>query len=243
MDARDLQARLAFGIRVSEGDGGLRVSTQCLFPSNSAVAVTVRGEGSQCVVSDDAAALYEIGGRRNGMTDRQIRALVKRQGLKVQDGAIYSPVVSVEHIAPAILMVANASKEVADWGLEHLRLKSRRNFKQALADLLERHFHDNLKNDAPIVGASNKAHRFSHVIYLPDDFRLLIDPAVNDASSINSRVVANLDVKMVGDMKTRQLIVYDDDLDWSSSDLKLLEVGARTVPFSRAEPEIQRLTA
>ena len=243
MDARDLHERMAGALRVSDIEDGLRIITHCLLPSNSAVAVVVRGQGASYVVSDDGAAMHEIGGNIGPMTDRQIKALVKGQGLKVSNGAICSPLVAPEAVPAAILLVANASKEVADWGLEHLRFRMRRNFKQELAEILARHFNDNLKNDAPVLGASNKSHRFSHVIYLPDDVRLLIDPVVNDASSINARVVANLDVKMVADRKVRQLIVYDDQLQWPTSDLKLLEVGARTVPFSRAEPEIERLAA
>jgi hypothetical protein len=48
---------------------------------------------------------------------------------------------------------------------------------------------------------------------------------------------------MAADPNVQQLIVYDDMLQWSSSDLKLLEIGARTVAFSRAEPLIERLAA
>ncbi len=108
---------------------------------------------------------------------------------------------------------------------------------------MNRHFHDNLKLDAPIIGASNKPHKFNYVIYLSGERKLLIDPAVPEASSINARVVANLDVRMAENPLISQLIVYDDGMKWNASDLNLLQVGAPTVPFSHAEREITRLAA
>jgi hypothetical protein len=108
---------------------------------------------------------------------------------------------------------------------------------------LGRYFHDNLKQDTPIVGASNKPRKFVYVVYLNGERRLLIDAVTNDAGSINARLVSNLDVRMTKNPLIDQLIVYDDSMKWNSSDLKLLELGAPTVPFSRAEPEIIRRAA
>jgi hypothetical protein len=224
---------------------GVRVSTQCLYPSNGCVTVAVRGGDDQFVVTDDGGALSEISsaGLAQRPTDRQVRALVQQQGLKVQNGAIYSPPVTLDAVAMAILLVANAAKEVADWGLDHLRFSVPRNFRSDLTELLQRHFHDNMKDDQPVVGASNKPHKFGHVIYLQNEKRLLVDPVVNDSSSINARVVANLDVKMKRDPLIEQMIIYDDRLQWRASDLKLLQVGAPIVPFSSANREVQRLAA
>lgn len=232
-------------LNVKSLDGGFHVPTQCLYPSNNGVSVVVRGGGDSFIVSDEGGALNEIRGSGIGVrpSDRQVRAVVAQQGLKVRDGVIYAPPVPLDAVAAAILIVANASKEMADWGLDHLRFSVPRNFRADLAELLERRFNDNMKADQPVVGASNKPHKFGHVIYLPHSEKILVDPVVNDSSSINARVVANLDVKMVGDRKTKQVIVYDDRLKWSASDLNLLKVGAPIVPFSLAGQEIERLAA
>lgn len=222
----------------------VRISTHCMYPSNATVSVAVRGGASSFVVSDEGGALDEVAGAgfRDRITDRQIRNMVKRQGLKVEKGVIYSPVVSLETLPAAILLVANASKEIADWGLSHLRMTVTRDFKQALTSLLERHFREALKAQK-IVGHSNKVHSFSNVVILPKERRLVVDPVVNDPSSIYARLASNLDVKMAGDPNIEQLIVYDDEQEWASSDLKLLQVAAPTVPFSAAEREIMRRAA
>jgi hypothetical protein len=232
-------------LNVSSLGGEIHVHTHCLYPSNNGVSVVVRGGGDSYVVSDNGGALSEIRGAGIGSrpTDRQVRAIVAQQGLKVRDGVIYAPPVSLEAVPAAIVIVANAAKEMADWGLDHMRFSVPRNFRADLAALLERRFHDNMKVDQPIIGASNKPHKFGHVIYLPRDRKVLVDPVVNDASSINARVVANLDVKMLNDPKTKQVIVYDDRLKWTASDLNLLRVGAPIVPFSGADQEIDRLAA
>lgn len=222
----------------------VRVSTHCMYPSNAMVTVAVRGGRAEFVVSDEGGAISEIAGSgfRDRISDRQIRNMVKRQGLKVEKGVIFSPVVSMEALPAAIILVANASKELADWGMGHLRMAVTRDFKQALTDLLEKHFHEALKTQK-IVGHSNKQHTFANVIFLPGEKRLVVDAVVNDGSSINARLASNLDVKMANDPLIKQLIVYDDEQDWSSSDLNLLGFAARTVPFSMAEREIVRLAA
>ncbi|MBW7852480.1 MAG: hypothetical protein H3C38_18440 [Rhodospirillales bacterium] len=245
MSADQIAASLSSMVVATELEDGVRISTHCLYPSNGAVSVVVRGGTNEFVVSDDRGALRELSGA--GLTlataDRVLQRLVKHRGLAVQRGEIYSPVIPVHAIPAGIVLVANAAKEVAEWGVDHLSVSRPRNFRKDLQVLLAQHFNDQMKNDEHVVGASSKSHKFTHVIYLSGGRKLLVDPAVNEPSSINARVVANLDVRSMGNPLIDQLIVYDDRLNWSSADLKLLEVGATTVPFSRAEREIVRRAA
>ncbi|HUZ32793.1 MAG TPA: hypothetical protein VMV19_11935 [Xanthobacteraceae bacterium] len=226
-------------------EDGVRISTHVLYPSNGTVNVVVRGGTDSFVISDEGGAISEMisTGIRTFVADRALRVHVKNHGLLVQDGVIFSPKVPLDAIPAAILLVANASRDVASWAIGHLRAFPPRNFRNDLAMLLSRHFHDNLKHDTPIIGASNKPHKFTYVVYLHGDRKLLIDPVVPDASSINARVVANLDVRMANDPLISQIIIYDDAFKWRASDLKLLEIGAPTVPFSYAEAEITKRAA
>jgi hypothetical protein len=245
MTSEKLLCELAAITKATETSDGLRVSTHCLYPSNGVVTVLVRGGSNEFVITDDGGAIQEISGsgRLPAGADKTLQRLVKPQGLRVKNGVIYSPRVSAAGVASAVLLVANASKEVADWALSNIKLKVKRSFRRDLAALLGRHFHDNLKHDLLILGASNKQHRFPYVIYLARSKRLLVDPAVKEASSINACVVANMDVKMSENPDIVQLIVYDDSEEWDSAQIKLLSLGAPTVPFNRAESEIIRLAA
>ena len=226
-------------------DTGVSVTTHCLYPSNSAVSVSVRMNLDSFVVSDDGEAVREAesSGLRLDEIDRKIKRIVKHQGLLVKKGVIFSPRVQLEAIPAAILLVANASKDAAGWLLDNSAFGMPRNFKKDVADLLNRYFHSNIKHDETIIGQSNKPHRFGHVIYLSEQRKALIDPVTNDPASINARVIANLDVKMLHDDKIIQRVIYDDLVDWSAADINLLEIGATPIPFSRAAKEIERLAA
>jgi hypothetical protein len=205
----------------------------------------VRGGESTFVVSDEGAGVAELtsAGIRTVPSDRMIRAQIKTTGLRVSDGVILSPMVPMDAIPAAILIVANASRTIAEWGIDNLHYRFQRNFREDLQALLGRHFHDNLKNDEAIVGKSNTPHKFGYVVHLSNDRRLLIDPVINEASSINARLASNLDVRLTENPLLKQIIVYDDAQKWKASHLKLLELGAPTVAFSRAEAEITRLAA
>ena len=52
-----------------------------------------------------------------------------------------------------------------------------------------------------------------------------------------------MDIKFANDPPIQQIIVYDDSVKRLSSDLKLLELGARTLAFSKAELNIVRMAA
>jgi hypothetical protein len=245
IDVQMLHKLLCGQIMIRQDEDSIRVGTQVLYPSNSAVTLQIRGS-TRFVVSDQGGALDEItgSGRWETPSDRRIQGIIANFGLKVSDGVIYAPAVSFEALPAAILLVANASKAVAEWAYAHIRFTVTRNFKKDLEFILHRHFNENLKNNTDIVGESNKAHKFAHVIYLEKQRKLLVDPVINDASSINARVVANMDVRMRSDPSIDQVIVYDDRLPWKASDLKLLRVGTpNVVPFSSAEPTIQRMAA
>ena len=123
----------------------------------------------------------------------------------------------------------------------HGKVTRTRDFRLLLADFLSKRFDDRVTHGEFVVGNSNKRHKFANVVSLGGERKLIIDPVSNDASSVNARVVANLDVKAIGNPNLIQRIVYDDGDNWSAADLNLLQVGAVAVPFSRAGEVIERI--
>lgn len=142
----------------------------------------------------------------------------------------------------AITLVANAAQDIALHLFDHMKIKRNRDFKKLLAEFLKGAFDDRVAA-ATIVGNSNKPHKFENVIFFPNGKRLIIDAASNDSSSVNARVVANLDVSAAANPLIDQRIVYDDEDEWTAADLNLLRVGAITIPFSRSSEVIERLAA
>lgn len=244
-----IEDAITFGLMeistVARIDDGWRVTTQVMYPSNGLVQVVVRGGAQTIVASDEGGGVGEA--RSAGIpvyeSDSALGRIVRDQGLSLKDGIIYTPPVPIEAAPLAILHVANASQEVARWLYDHTKIRRTRDFKAMLAAFLRTRFDKSVAHDAVIIGHSNKQHKFANVISFPSGRRLIVDPVVHEASSINARVVANLDVKAIQDPMIEQRIVYDDEEEWSPADLNLLQVGAHVIPFSRSSEVIERLAA
>ena len=224
---------------------GARVTTHCMYPSNGLVQVTVRGGTDTVVVSDEGGAFGDALGAGIPVKDynRTLSHLVADQGLSLKSGVIFSPRLPIAAAPIAVLHVANASQEVARWLYDHLKIPRTRDFRVVLAEFLRLQFEDRLVHNEIIVGHSQKPHKFANVINLPDGRRLIVDPVTADPNSINSRVIANLDVKANENPQLVQRIVYDDEERWTAADLNLLQIGAYAVPFSRSSEVIGRLSA
>lgn len=230
-------------VRVGEYAEGVYVTTPCMYPGNSFVQVIVYGAQNTFSVSDNGGAIRELEGTGASVlkTDKILRAFVKDAGLNYKDGSIFAPICSLEELPIAISMVANASKEMADWLFQTTKVKRTRDFKAIVRAFLKSNFENKLLNNGVIVGASNKPHAFENVLVLSASKKLIIDPVILDPSSINARVVANMDVRLAGIEGLEQRIIYDDEDDWHAEDLNLLQVGASVIPFSKSGDVIRRI--
>jgi len=235
---RDLSEMTA----IKRVDDALRVTTHCMYPSNGLVQVTVRGGANTIVASDEGGAMGEAMAAGIPIKDynRQLAHLIKSEGVLLKDGVIFTPHMPIEAAPLAILLVANASQEIARWLYEHTKIPRTRDFKEMLASFLKTTFDERVAA-ATIVGHSQKPHKFSNVVSLPYGRRLIVDAVTHEPSSINARVVANLDIKATNNPLIDQRIVYDDEDEWTAADLNLLQVGAQVVPFSRSADVIARI--
>jgi hypothetical protein len=230
---------------IREVSDGICVTTHCMYPSNGLVQVVVRGGTETIVASDEGSAFGEAAAAGIPVAEHHTRFLanlVRDQGLLMTNGVIYTPQLPINTAAIAVLHVANASQEIARWFFEHSKVKRQRDFRNLLTEFLRKSF-DDLVHPEVIVGHSNKPHKFANVLFLQRGRKLIIDPVAHEASSINARVVANLDVKANKDPLLEQRIVYDDEESWTAADLNLLQVGAHVIPFSRSAEVIKRLAA
>jgi hypothetical protein len=220
----------------------VRVTTQCMYPSNGLVRVTIRGGADTIVATDEGETLGEVmsAGIVLRDPDRTLGTMVRGLGLNIEKGVIHTPRMPLTSAPIAIIMVANTAKEVAQWLYDHHKIKRDRDFRKLLSDYLKKTFDDRV-TAARIVGASNKPHKFPNVISFANGHRLIIDPVANDPASINARVVANMDVASMKNPQIDQRIVYDDEESWSAADLNLLQVGAPAVAFSKSQEVIQRV--
>ncbi|MEI9403237.1 hypothetical protein [Mesorhizobium argentiipisi] len=202
----------------------------------------VRTGRETVVVSDEGEALGQVlaAGIEVDAADRLVRHIVQEQGLLIQGGVIRTPGMPIQSAPLGVLLVANTARDVAHWLYDHKKVKRGRDFRKMLADYLQAAFTKQVAQ-TEIIGMSTKQHKFANVVSFANGRKLIIDAVAKDPSSINARVVANLDVKARHDPTLIQRIIYDDAESWSASDLNLLQVGADVVPFSEAKTVIQRL--
>lgn len=227
-------------------DGGIAIKTHCLYPSNATVVVSVRGGGNEYVVMDDGRALREAttAGAELGKSLKKYERIATKQGLILSNGVVKTPAIAADLIPMAILLVANTSKEVADHIFSTWKLSHKRDFKETVRSLLKQQFSHLSVREEKLVGTSNKSHAFENVVYLGDGRRVIIDPVLHDANSINSRVVANLDLHDAKHEGLEQRLVYDDAENWSSDDLSILHVSrVPVIAFSKAQRAIGVLLA
>ncbi len=220
--------------RFFHDEGEVRLTTQCLYPTNNLVQVAVRGGFREFVVSDMGGALQEASsaGLIVHTTNSALNSRVKDQGLKIRQGEIISPKLPLEGVAAGIILVANASKEIADWCFNKFKFLEKRDFRQRLAEIMNKNFSQELYHNYEIRGNSNKQHKFEYAM-LSKTGGILLDSVSHDTASINSRVVANLDVRQKEDNNYQQFIVYDEEENWIAPELMLLKMAASIVPFSQ----------
>lgn len=236
---------LAPFLQFKETDERVSIPTHCLYPSNTAVTVYVSGGPTGAQVSDEGRAVDELSTHNRFVQDpdRFLRRFCRPAGLSSEKGKIYSPIVPQGQLAAAVLHVANASAAAVHWGFENIKLRQRRDLRKALQDILDRSFpKDRIQADWKMSGHSTRAYHFDHIIRMANDHILLIDAVLPDANSINSHAIAHLDIHRLEDEHIKQQMVFDDEEDWKSADLNLLQTTATLVPLSNIEDVLGRIS-
>lgn len=226
-------------------EDGAAVSTHCLYPSNQAVTVFVSGGPTGMRVHDGGGAIDTLATHGVELEDPKhfLLRFCRRHGLKVDRGKIYTPTLPPEGLCAGIVMVANASADAARWGVDHMKPAVRsRDLRKELHELLALTFsEERVKSDGRLTGKSNRQYHFDHVVAIDRDSRLVVDAVLRDASSINSRAIAHMDLGQTEDPNLIQRIVYDDEEEWDTADLNLLQMAATLVPYSGFAQALSRL--
>lgn len=224
-------------------DGDVVVNTHCMYPSNGSVQVYVSEVPTGFVVSDGGGAMRELvtaGAEFGKHQDEKCLHIAQAQGLKFDRGVVQAPTVPAGSLALAVIMVANVSKEIADQLFAAWKPKRERDFKRLVREMLTHELRVN-PTLGLLYGKSNKHHKFDNVFTFPSGKRAAVDAVVNDANSMNSRVLANLDV-ITSDTIERvsQAIIYDDSQPWKANDLSYLHISrVPIIPFSQAGRSLQ----
>lgn len=221
----------------------IRVTTHCTYPSGGFIDISViLGKGT-AVVTDDGGAYSEIlgAGIQNYPSDRMLQSIFFEQGLSFKNGIISAFKVPFDALPVAILLVANACKELTHKVYLEAKAEIKRDFRKSLQDMLILTFKDvRIEHNKKIVG-KYKRHNFTNVVHIDRERRMVVDPVFPDDTSINTRIISHLDLKQANNQNYLQSLIYDDEDDWNPDMFSLL--GMAEVPlvkFSQSSDALLR---
>lgn len=224
-------------VKYRTGGRGYVVTTMCEYPSGESVSLYVEQNRETYFVSD-AGKTYEYLkslGIEYEDASRSFERKLRNFGFQISSAEVFVKGVSLDLVPATIASLSNALVYLAMSEIDGYKIKDKysdfrpqvRNVLDSMPKLKDRIFHDK-----KIIGASNRPHKFHHVINLNDNNFLAIDTVTNDSNSINSVFAGNMDLKLKEDSKAKQKIIYDDRQKWDASALNLLNESAPLVKFT-----------
>ena len=222
------------------------IVTHCQMPNGSLVKVRVRRSGDRWIVSDGGAALDEAAssGVSRPIIGLNVRRAIRSKGLSFTEGRIESPRIEIASLFNAVVIVANASRDIAETLIYVGGANLEDTLEKRARKILVGRFHTwVLAKPVIISGASEREHKFENAIDIPDGRKILVDVVRHQGNSINSSIVANLDVKRLNNEKIIQRIVFDPAENWKNEEIDLLAVGAVPVALPGLADAVARIAA
>jgi hypothetical protein len=222
------------------------IPTFMTYPSNAAVMVYVEGGTRHFTLSDGGGAVGVLNGSGGYRVDGL--SILKQH---CQSTEFYTTnrgwistrkPVDQNSFTSVVSLIAQFSFEASVNLLKQFKPEKHSDFRVDLERDLDRRFKDHMSRKGHLVGNSNKKQTFDYIIRIPGDRIIAIDAVVPDASSINSALVAHLDLKATGRRDIGQMIIYDDRQKWKSSDLVLLGMGALPTAYSSVHQALERIS-
>lgn len=217
------------------------MTTHCTYPSGGLVEVSVLIGRGAAIVTDDGGAYSEIlsAGIQSYPSDRQLQSIFYQQGLSFKNGVISAFKVPFDALPVAVLLVANACKELTHKTYLEAKAEIKRDFRKSLQQMLSLTFGDvKITHNTKIVG-KYKRHNFTNVVHLDRERRMVVDPVFPDDTSINTRIISHLDLKQANKPQFLQRLVYDEEDNWNPDMFSLL--GMAEVPLIKFSQSVEML--
>lgn len=225
--------------------GDVLIPTLGVYPSGGVISVYATVGKSHAQITDAGGAMDELSrlGKNNPNAIALLKTFAKKNHLFADNrGWLSSQEFPVEHLGAYIAIVASASREAVRFIASAKRPKRQHSFREIVDNQLSSLFNEQLKRHVTILGSVRK-HKFDYGLHLSDGRQLLLDLVVPDANSINSAVVAHLDVKRSGREEYVQRIVFDSEEEWKSGDIALLSIGATAMDYRALPTYLKSLAA
>lgn len=232
-------------ITASKTSLGIEVTMPVIYPDGQAVTVVVTVEGGEYVVHDagfGAMYLTNAGMRLTKQIRQRLSSLASRYECNFIEGRM-SRRCTLDQIAIAIALVANASRLVGDQTLEGHR-RADGDFIASVTDSLRDIVGaKRLRTNEGIKGRSGRTYHVRNVILDTQErtFLAFVEALANRAS-VPNRFMEFHDLKGAY-QTTRNFSVYDENEDLPTVDLKLLGEVCEPLTFNQSRKRFRELAA
>lgn len=244
LDPNTLEAAARAFVNARETNLGVEVCLPVVYPNGQSVNVTVTMQRDRYVVHDSGAgAMYltSVGMKMDKRLRDKLSRYAKAYGCEFLSGRV-STTCTVDQIAVAMVLVANASRAVGDEGRLSDEL-AEASFDSLVSDILREAVGERLRERDSVVAESGKTYHVGHVVL----DRTLSKPtafveSVPKADAIPRRVTEFFDLMDEYPDVAREA-VYDDKREWGAHNLVLLGKVSNPVPYSLAPERMKALAA
>jgi len=245
MDCDHIMTLLRLGSTCEQTDRGLKIATDCLYPSFDRVMVYIVPKGDGFIVTDggDAGAVARRHGRDDAAAQTGLKKASLRYSLAIEDGVLVAEWAEPEWLQSAVLAVANASAMAAAAAVDIATAKSERRLRDLIhAELLKAVPEKQIASGYHYRGQSGKEWTVDFAVTGKSETPILIKGVTDHPNSISSGYIVFSDIgggqPDATDKQTR-FAVYDRDLTVESS--ALMRQVAQLVPLASVHVGVQRL--
>lgn len=232
IDCTQLQELLKFRYSCEPSALGLKILTDCLYPSSDPVYVHIAQIGDGFRVTDGGGILESVinHGRNDKSLMDGLTTASRRHSVQIENGSLFAEVPSIDWLQSAVLAIANASALAANLAVEQTTKSVERGLGKRIYSALETVFQPNeIAREYEFVGRSGKTWKIDFAIPKLDR-PILIRSVTPHHNSISSNYTSFGDI---GIDETRRICVFQKSLD--HDDASLIRQVADLVPLSALE--------
>jgi hypothetical protein len=226
---------------------GIEVTTPVVYPDGTLVTVAITVQGGEYVVHDagfGAMYLNSAGIRLTRQLTHRFAELATRYGCDFIAGRMTRRC-TVEQVAMAVVMVANASRTIGDQALE-IRRQAESDFRTAVVERVrDIAGSERVRENEVVRGESGRSYRIpSIVLDRSQSYPLAFVVPLPNRASIPDRFAEFFDIRKANERARRESI-YDENSDIRPEDLRFMKMDgmSEVVAFQQTRVRLTQLLA
>lgn len=231
-------------IRAEQTNLGVEMATQVVYPNGDLVTVIVASEGTSFFVNDASFGMMYLSRLGIKLTAQQLnraRSEIAHYSCNLKDGRIFRRS-TLDTLPDSIALVANASRTLADYGVEARRLTDN-DFRLSVIERLREVIGGRVREREPLEGASGRSYRVGGVVLDRGETRpVAFVEAFSGRNTVGDRFTEFFDLRQKY-TNVSMVTVYDDSQRWNGGDIKLLSEVSKVVRFSNSKRDFEELAS